>query len=190
MECGGCKQGVERVWWTCTRLPGRACLPALIIINIGFRSVWRARFVPPRPELTKDESGQLSFRIHPINRSRKRTPLNSETPGSARRVLGSIERSLHKVRHVLTPKRTEGVAQPALLSTKVSQVVFLHQTMQIIRIRWWFLFGGNQQQILFQIRTITVKSRVPLMNCPLSRLQRQLHLRALARNGVSKELPE
>jgi hypothetical protein len=80
--------------------------------------------VPPRPELTKDESGQLSFRIYPMNRSRKRTPLNSETPGSARRVLGSIERSLHKVRHVLTPKRTEGVAQPALLSTKVSQVVF------------------------------------------------------------------
>ncbi|XP_068918325.1 maternal embryonic leucine zipper kinase-like [Tenebrio molitor] len=65
----------------------------------------------PAKKVTTDRST-------PKTPERKRTPLNSETPGSARRVLGSIERSLHKVRHVLTPKRTEGVAQPALLSTK------------------------------------------------------------------------
>ncbi|KAK5640234.1 hypothetical protein RI129_011045 [Pyrocoelia pectoralis] len=42
------------------------------------------------------------------------------TPGSARRVLGTIERSLHRVRHVLTPKKApnENKPQPTILTCK------------------------------------------------------------------------
>ncbi|KAB0791956.1 hypothetical protein PPYR_13917 [Photinus pyralis] len=41
------------------------------------------------------------------------------TPGSARRVLGTIERSLHRVRHVLTPRKTPNdPQQPAILTSK------------------------------------------------------------------------
>ncbi|XP_044269676.1 maternal embryonic leucine zipper kinase-like [Tribolium madens] len=58
-------------------------------------------------------------RSTPKTPERKRSASNSETPGSARRVLGSIERSLHKVRHVLTPrKNSEDPNQPVILSTK------------------------------------------------------------------------
>ncbi|XP_050311659.1 maternal embryonic leucine zipper kinase-like [Anthonomus grandis grandis] len=43
-----------------------------------------------------------------------------ETPGSARRMLGSIEKSFHKVRHVLTPKKPATVVQegPVVLNGK------------------------------------------------------------------------
>ena len=47
----------------------------------------------------------------------------NETPSSARRVLGSIERGLSKVRHVLTPRRRVAVTadRPTVLETKVRE---------------------------------------------------------------------
>lgn len=55
---------------------------------------------------------------------RKRTPNVAETPGSARRVLDSIERSFNKVRHVLTPRKQNSDLpnQPQTLTTKVLQI--------------------------------------------------------------------
>lgn len=52
---------------------------------------------------------------------RKRTPTVAETPGSARRMLDSIEKSFNKVRHVLTPKKqsVDAAHQPQILTTKV-----------------------------------------------------------------------
>lgn len=49
------------------------------------------------------------------------TPSVSETPGSARRVLDSIEKSFHRVRYVLTPKKQnpDTSYQLQILTTKV-----------------------------------------------------------------------
>ncbi|KAH0999027.1 hypothetical protein HUJ05_004399 [Dendroctonus ponderosae] len=66
----------------------------------------------PRSFVLEDSSPVPSKKLTP----RKETPFNTpdakksftgsnDTPGSARRMLGSLERSLHKVRHVLTPKK-------------------------------------------------------------------------------------
>ena len=51
------------------------------------------------------------------------TTTQNETPSSARKVLGSIERGLSKVRHVLTPRRRVAVTadRPTVLGTKVSE---------------------------------------------------------------------
>ncbi|GFG36435.1 hypothetical protein Cfor_00678, partial [Coptotermes formosanus] len=48
------------------------------------------------------------------------TTRQNETPMSARKVLGSIERGLNKVRHVLTPRRRVAVTadRPAVLGAK------------------------------------------------------------------------
>ncbi|KAK4873058.1 hypothetical protein RN001_015087 [Aquatica leii] len=51
----------------------------------------------------------------------KLTKQAPSTPGSARQVLGSIERSLHRVRHVLTPKKTPNSNKslnPTVLTSK------------------------------------------------------------------------
>jgi len=49
------------------------------------------------------------------------TTTQNETPSSARKVLGSIERGLNKVRHVLTPRRRVAATadRPKVLGTKV-----------------------------------------------------------------------
>lgn len=54
--------------------------------------------------------------------SRKPSSDNSDTPGSARRVFGSIEKSFHKVVNVLTPRKSEDPSsgKPPLLTHKVS----------------------------------------------------------------------
>lgn len=51
------------------------------------------------------------------------TTTPNETPSSARKVLGSIERGLSKVRHVLTPRRRVAVTadRPTVLGTKVRE---------------------------------------------------------------------
>lgn len=43
---------------------------------------------------------------------------SSESTGSARRVLGSIERSLNRVRYVLTPRKADNALHPAMLTSK------------------------------------------------------------------------
>jgi len=53
------------------------------------------------------------------------TAAQNETPSSARKVLGSIERGLSKVRHVLTPRRRVAVTadRPKVLGTKVRKAL-------------------------------------------------------------------
>ncbi|CAH0547808.1 unnamed protein product, partial [Brassicogethes aeneus] len=60
-------------------------------------------FSVPAKKATPGKSTPLRT---PEHNSCPRTPKNDHShPGSARRMLGSIERSLHKVRDVLTPKK-------------------------------------------------------------------------------------
>ncbi|XP_074027901.1 maternal embryonic leucine zipper kinase isoform X2 [Leptinotarsa decemlineata] len=74
-----------------------------------------------------DDGSPIPAKRAPTERS---TPVNtpdkilsnntSETPGSARRVLGSIERSFHRVVNVLTPKKNEDstISRPMVLTGK------------------------------------------------------------------------
>nr|CAI5839930.1 unnamed protein product [Callosobruchus analis] len=66
----------------------------------------------PTKKLIKDSTPKNT-----PNRNQVGSAVN--TPGSARKVLGSIERSFHKVVNVLTPRKTEvGISKPALLTSK------------------------------------------------------------------------
>ncbi|CAG9824372.1 unnamed protein product [Phaedon cochleariae] len=68
----------------------------------------------PAKRVTTDQSTP----VHTPDR--KYSANNSETPGSARRVLGSIERSFHRVVNVLTPRKNEDSVnvRPSLLTNK------------------------------------------------------------------------
>nr|CAD7587067.1 unnamed protein product [Timema genevievae] len=53
------------------------------------------------------------------------------TPNSSRKVLDILQDGLHKMRHVLTPRKkikTTSALQPTMLATKVSNVVLMFQT--------------------------------------------------------------
>ncbi|CAH1124901.1 unnamed protein product [Ceutorhynchus assimilis] len=61
---------------------------------------------PRSPALLDEASPVPSKKLTPAKGTPLKTPDRNETPSSARKLLlGSIERSLHKMRHALTPKK-------------------------------------------------------------------------------------
>ncbi|XP_066256017.1 maternal embryonic leucine zipper kinase-like isoform X1 [Euwallacea similis] len=90
-------------------------------------SVGRKAVKRPRSRLLDDASPVPLKKCTPVKGTPSKTPesrklaaLGTETPGSARRMLGSLERSLYKVRHVLTPKKPldSVTSEPAVLNNK------------------------------------------------------------------------